>query len=131
MKRNFKKPLAAVLSFSLLIGCFTGLPSVANATDGGADPVAVFESNIFTYTDFEDGSPFRYNGKAGASEGQFYTYGGNTSLLLNNGGNNKLEERLPAEVLSGDRMTLDASSSIQGYAYTVAVSYTHLTLPTT
>ena len=120
MKSNIKKLLAALLSFSLLMGCFNIIPSVANATDGEATPAAE-ESDVFTFADFEDGtSPFRYNGKAGASEGQFYTYDGNTALLLNNGANNNLEQRLPDTVLTGERMSMDAAKSgIQGYAYTV------------
>lgn len=118
MKKYIQKPLAMILSFSLLMGCFTGLPFVASATDGESVKTAD-EDTLFTFTDFEDGSsPFAYNGKAGASTGEFYTYNGNTALLLNDGPNNKLTQRLPEGTLEGATMAMDAAKGgIQGYAY--------------
>lgn len=123
MKRNFKKPLAAILSFLLLIGCFTGLPAVANATDGGTTPATVEESNLFTYTDFEDGteeqlpsSPFIWNGSRNANNvGQYFTYKGQTSLFMNDVWNEDLKNWVPENMLTGKTMTADTS----GLSYVV------------
>lgn len=103
MKRLFRKksnritrPLALLLALIMLFGCLDGVSFVSAA------------GKVFSYTDFEDkSSPFTYNGKAGMSSGHFYTSGGNTSLILNDGGNNKLPQRLPAETLTGSAMAID------------------------
>ncbi len=106
MRKSFriKKPLALILSLVLLFGCFEGISFVSAAGE------------VFSYTDFEGkSSPFTYNGKAGMSNGQFYTSGGNTSLVLNDGGNNKLPQRLPDGYLTGSAMTTDSGGQKFGY----------------
>lgn len=107
MKKTFrmKKPLAWILSLSLLVGCFGGLSSVSNA------------SEPFTVADFEGSSPFVFNGKTGDANAQYFTYAGNSSLVLNDGGNNKLPQRLPSGTLSGTAMNTDGG--LQRFAYVV------------
>ncbi len=114
MKRNFKKPLAAVLSFSLLIGCFTGFPFVANATDGSGSA----DNGMWSaHTNFEDKtSPFSYNWD-GKQYATYYTYNDNTALLIN-GYDTWLQTYLPEGCVTGSQAEA-MSSSMTGFAHTI------------
>lgn len=99
MKKSFRirKPLALILSLALLLGCVDGISMVSAAGDK------------FSYTDFEGkSSPFQYNGKSGMSNGQFYTYNGNTALLINNV-DKSFDGLLPDGSLEGEGMTNDGA----------------------
>lgn len=109
MRKSFKikRPLAWIMSLALTAGCFSGV-SLMTSASGTDNAGGTAGAEVFTLADFEDKtSPFTFS-KDNNTNATFYTYNGNTALVLSDGPNNNLSTRLPAGSISGTAASTDA-----------------------